>query len=207
MLRINEVRRTILKILTLYVTSTLIFLGIIFGTWHFGELNALKTRSFSDFRKLVKRLISAAGKRGEYANYLHSSESIKAVLQAISLESGYRVMVFDAEGGLIYNNTQFDPREIPSKDGIYIIENHVVLNSFGPPDFVSGNKKTSQSLEDLFRVVVDGGDIEMLLWKLRLKIWGLFGFLSLMITIVGFLLVRLSLRPINQKFKEIDNFI
>lgn len=82
-----------------------------------------------------------------------------------------------------------------------------MLNSFGPPDFVSGNKKTSQSLEDLFRVVVDGGDIEMLLWKLRLKIWGLFGFLSLMITIVGFLLVRLSLRPINQKFKEIDNFI
>lgn len=66
----NEVRQTTIGILALYVSSTLIFLGIIFGTWYFGEINALKNRSFHDSKKLIKRLISVAGKRGEYANYL-----------------------------------------------------------------------------------------------------------------------------------------
>lgn len=203
----NEVRQTTIGILALYVSSTLIFLGIIFGTWYFGEINALKNRSFHDSKKLIKRLIAVAGKRGEYANYLHSPESIRAVLQAISFQSGNQIMVFNLQGNLIYNNTQFKPRDIPTKEGVYIIDNHVILNSFGLPDFLFGEKKKFRGLEGLFRVVVDGGDIESLLWDLRLKIWGLFGFLSLMISIVGFFLVKLSLRPIHQKFKEIDNFI
>lgn len=203
----NEVRQTTIGILALYVSSTLIFLGIIFGTWYFGEINALKNRSFHDSKKLIKRLISVAGKRGEYANYLHSPEGIRAVLQAISLQSGNQIMVFNLQGNLIYNNTQFKPRNIPSKEGIYIIDNHVILNSFGLPDFLLGEKKKFRGLEDLFRIVIDGGDIKSLLWNLRLKIWGLFGFLSLMISIVGFFLVKLSLRPIHQKFREIDNFI
>lgn len=207
MLRMNEVRQTTIGILALYVSSTLIFLGIIFGTWYFGEINALKNRSFHDAKKLIKRLISVAGKKGEYANYLHSPESIRAVLQAISSQSGNQIMVFNLQGNLIYNNTQFKPKDIPIKEGTYIIDNHVILNSFGLPDFLLGEKKKFRGLEDLFRVVVDGGDIESLLWDLRLKIWGLFGFLSLMISIVGFFLVKLSLRPIHQKFREIDNFI
>lgn len=203
----NEVRQTTIGILALYVSSTLIFLGIIFGTWYFGEINALKNRSFHDSKKLIKRLISVAGKKGEYANYLHTPESIRAVLQAISLQSGKQIMVFNLRGNLIYNNTQFSPREIPTKEGVYIIDNRVILNTFGIPDFLFGDKKQFRGLENLFRIVVDGGNIKSLLWDLRLKIWGLFGFFSLMISIVGFFLVRLSLRPVHQKFKEIDNFI
>lgn len=201
----SEVRKTTLSILSLYVLSTLICLGVTFGTWYFGEIYALKNRSFYDSQQLIERLIPIIMGSGEYAT--EDPTKIEEILQAISSQSGSAMMLFDIQGRLIYNNTPFRPRDIPTKEGIYIIKDHVLLNSFGLPDFVVGKKKKFRGIEDLFRIVLDRGDIGALLWALRLKVWGLFALFAFVISLVGFFLVKLSLRPIYQKFREIDNFI
>ncbi|WP_027327088.1 sensor histidine kinase [Helicobacter pametensis] len=208
----NESKKTTFQILALYIISTTIFLGIIFGTWYFGEINALKIRSFREADKLSKQIIQVVAKRGKYARYINTLEGQRAVLQAISLDSEHRIMAFDKEGKLIYSSMKIDPRKIPQERGIFIVDDHIVLNSYGRPDFLThpeeaNSKHRHKRPDEAFRIVIDGGDIRDLLWDLRLKVWGLFGCMSLMMAIVGVFLVRLSLRPMNQKIEELDCFI
>ncbi|MCE3047623.1 sensor histidine kinase [Helicobacter kayseriensis] len=211
----NEVKKTTLQILSLYLVSTAFFLSVIFGTWYFGEVNAIKTQSFYKIDKLAKRLINVLAKREEYAN-LQNLESQKSVLQEISLDRKRRIMVFGENGELVYDNMKFSPDEIPQENGIFIINNHVVLNSYGIPEFldtsfdgyyVSSFGRGNKGADKAFRVVIDGGNIEGLLWNLRLKVWGIFGCAILMMGTVGYFLVRLSLRPLYQKIHDLDEFI
>lgn len=203
----SETRKTTLSILCVYVASTTIFLGILFSVWYFGELNLLKTRSFHDIQNLSKRLIYIAAKQGRYAPYTQSLQAQKALLQSLSLESGFLLAVFDKNGELIYNNTRLNLALIPKQDGVYILQNHTILTSFGRPTFLLNQPKTQPKLEDEYRIIIDGGEVGLLLWKLRLKIWGLFGVIVIMVAIVGAFLVRLSLRPLNQKIQELNQFI
>lgn len=211
----NDVKKTTLQILSLYLISTTFFLSVIFGTWYFGEVNAIKTQSFYKIDKLAKRLINVLAKREEYAD-LQSLDSQKSVLQAISFDRKRRIMVFGEDGRLVYDNMKFSPDEIPQENGIFIIKNHVVLNSYGIPEFLNeafdGYNSQSfrgghKSPDKAFRVVIDGGNVGELLWNLRLKVWGIFGCAVLMMGIVGYFLVRLSLRPLHQKIRDLDEFI
>lgn len=215
----NEIKKTMFQILALYVVSTTAFLGVIFGTWYFGEINTLKSRSFYEADRMAKKLINVLAKRGKYAYYVNTIEGKKAVLQAISIDVGRRIMVFDARGELIYNNMKFAPDEIPQKNGVFIVGNHVILNSYGRPHFLDGNRHLLRNsygaprrhvlkkADEVFRIVIDGGNIGDLLWDLRFKIWGLFIIFSLMTGIVGYFLVRLALKPIQQKIRDLDDFI
>lgn len=214
----NEAKKTTLSILSLYMISTTIFLSIIFGMWYYGELNLLKTRSFHEVKNLSKRLIHVLAKKGKYGFFVQSLDGQKAILQSISLESGYLIAAFNQEGELVYNNMKINPLLVPQENGVYIIDNHAVLSSYGKPDFLY--KKNTRSKEeylgiergvskpeDDFRIIIDGGDVESLLWRLRIKIWGIFGALLVMMGIVGLFLVRLALRPLNQKIEELNLFI
>lgn len=221
----NEAKKTTLSILALYMISTTIFLSIIFGMWYYGELNLLKTRSFHEVKNLSKRLIHVLAKKGKYGFFVQSLEGQRAILQSISLESGYLIAAYNQKGELVYSNMKIDLLQIPKENGVYIVDNHAVLSSYGRPDFLykknprgreshfegegefRGQEGEHSKLEDDFRIIIDGGDIEALLWKLRLKIWGIFGALIVMVGIVGFFLVRLSLKPLNQKIEELNLFI
>lgn len=214
----NEAKKTTLSILSLYMISTTVFLSIIFGMWYYGELNLLKTRSFHEVKNLSKRLIHVLAKKGKYGFFVQSLEGQRAILQSISLESGYLIAAFNQKGELVYNNMKIDPLSVPKENGVYIIDHHAVLSSYGRPDFLY--KKTPRAKEDFFgmegnfskpeddfRIIIDGGDVENLLWKLRIKIWGIFGALLVMMGIVGFFLVRFALKPLNQKIEELNLFI
>lgn len=214
----NEVKKTTLSILSLYMISTSIFLSIIFGMWYYGELNLLKTRSFHEVKNLSKRLIHVLAKKGKYGFFVQSLEGQRAILQSISLESGYLIAAFNQKGELVYNNMKIDPLSVPKENGVYIIDHHAVLSSYGRPDFLYkknprakedsfGVEGNFSKPEDDFRIIIDGGDVESLLWKLRIKIWGIFGVLLVMMGIVGFFLVRLALKPLNQKIEELNLFI
>lgn len=206
----SEVRKTTFKIVSLYVLSTMVFLGIIFGTWYFGEIDTLKTRSFPEAKKLSKRLLSILERRGKYAYYVHTEEGKKALLQAAAFDMGRQIMVFDEEGRVLYNNTRFIAEDIPREEGIFIVDDHTVLNFYGRPDFLHSKDKNflkQKHFRDVFRIVIDGGNVGDLLWKLRLKVWGLFGLSVLMVGVVGFFLVRFALRPLKQKIEELNCFI
>lgn len=221
----NEAKKTTLGILSLYMVSTTIFLSIIFGMWYHGELHLLKTRSFHEVKNLSKRLINVLAKQGKYGFFVQSLEGQRAILQSISLESGYPIAAFNQKGELVYNNMRIDLSQVPKENGVYIIDNHTILSSYGRPDFLykkplqgrrphfedrrdfEGRRGEFPKSEDDFRIIIDGGDIEALLWKLRLKIWGIFGALIVMVGIVGFFLVRFALKPLNQKIDELNLFI
>lgn len=214
----NEAKKTTLSILSLYMISTTVFLSIIFGMWYYGELNLLKTRSFHEVKNLSKRLIHVLAKKGKYGFFVQSLEGQRAILQSISLESGYLIAAFNQKGELVYNNMKIDPLSVPKENGVYIIDHHAVLSSYGRPDFLykktprakedfSGMEGNFSKPEDDFRIIIDGGDVENLLWKLRIKIWGIFGALLAMMGIVGFFLVRFALKPLNQKIEELNLFI
>lgn len=185
--------------------------------WYYGELNLLKTRSFHEVKNLSKRLIHVLAKKGKYGFFVQSLEGQRAILQSISLESGYLIAAFNQKDELVYSNMKIDPLSVPKENGVYIIDHHAVLSSYGRPDFLyKKNPRAGDSFgvegkfskpEDDFRIIIDGGDVESLLWKLRLKIWGIFGALLVMMGVVGFFLVRLALRPLNQKIEELNLFI
>lgn len=220
----NEAKKTTLSILSLYMISTTIFLSIIFGMWYYGELNLLKTRSFHEVKNLSKRLIHVLAKKGKYGFFVQSLEGQRAILQSISLESGYLIAAFNQKGELVYNNMKIDPLSVPKENGVYIIDHHAVLSSYGRPDFLYKKNPERRDFfekkrgfeeqealyskpENDFRIIIDGGDVENLLWKLRIKIWGIFGALLVMMGVVGFFLVRLALKPLNQKIEELNLFI
>lgn len=214
----NEAKKTTLSILSVYMISTTIFLSIIFGMWYYGELNLLKTRSFHEVKNLSKRLIHVLAKKGKYGFFVQSLEGQRAILQSISLESGYLIAAFNQKGELVYNNMKIDPLSVPKENGVYIIDHHAVLSSYGRPDFLYkknprvkedsfGVEGNFSKPEDDFRIIIDGGDVESLLWMLRIKIWGIFGALLVMMGVVGFFLVRLALKPLNQKIEELNLFI
>lgn len=220
----NEAKKTTLSILSLYMISTTVFLSIIFGMWYYGELNLLKTRSFHEVKSLSKRLIHVLAKKGKYGFFVQSLEGQKAILQSISLESGYLIAAFNQKGEVVYNNMKINPLSVPKENGVYIIDNHTVLSSYGRPDFLYKRNsekgdffKKSKGFEEQgfshskpendFRIIIDGGDVENLLWKLRIRIWGIFGVSLVMMGIVGFFLVRLALKPLNQKIEELNLFI
>ncbi|RDU71447.1 sensor histidine kinase [Helicobacter brantae] len=243
----NETKKTTLSILSAYMISTTIFLSVIFGMWYHGELDLLKTRSFHEVKNLSKRLIHVLAKKGRYGFFVQSLEGQRAILQSISLESGYLIAAFNKKGELVYSNMKINPLSIPKENGVFIIDHHIVLSSYGKPDFLykknpkaqqereardvpppipekeedsvfgaygkfdfsSKNTKKEQQdkAQEDFRIIIDGGDIESLLWKLRLKIWGIFGVLLVASGVVGFFLVRLALKPLNQKIEELNLFI
>lgn len=214
----NEAKKTTFSILSLYMISTTIFLSIIFGMWYYGELNLLKTRSFHEAKNLSKRLIHVLAKKGKYGFFVQSLEGQRAILQSISLESGYLIAAFNQKGELVYNNMKIDPLSVPKENGVYIIDQRAILSSYGKPDFlykknprVKGefleNHEISSKPENAFRIIVDGGDVGGLIWKLRVRIWGIFGVLLVMMGLVGFLLVRFALKPLNQKIEELNLFI
>lgn len=213
----NETKKTTLSILALYMISTTISLSVIFGMWYYGELDLLKHRSFHEVKNLSKRLIHVLAKKGKYGFFVQSLDGQRSVLQSISLESGYLIAAFNKQGELVYSNMKINPLLVPKENGIFIVDNHSVLSSYGKPDFLfkkdskaqqesQNNEADSKSKED-FRIIIDGGDIEALLWKLRLKVWGIYGILLIISGIVGFFLVRVSLKPLNQKIEELNLFI
>ncbi|ANV97888.1 hypothetical protein BBW65_03325 [Helicobacter enhydrae] len=200
----SEAKKTTFSILALYILSNTFFLCVLFSVWYFGELNTLKTRSFHDVENLGKKLIYIAAKRGKYRAYTRSLEGQKALLQSVSLEAGFLVSVFDVNGTLLYSNMKINPKAVPLENGIYIIDNHAILTSFGRPNF---ERKLHHRNEDKYRIIIDGGDIATPLWQLRVKVWGLFCLLVVMMSIVGFFLVRLALKPLHQKIQDLDLFI
>lgn len=213
----NETKKTTLSILALYMISTTISLSVIFGMWYYGELDLLKHRSFHEVKNLSKRLIHVLAKKGKYGFFVQSLDGQRSVLQSISLESGYLIAAFNKQGELVYSNMKIDPLLVPQKSGVFIVENHAVLSSYGKPDFLfkqnsknpqeAHNDEINPKSKDDFRIIIDGGDIEALLWKLRLKVWGIYGILLIISGIVGFFLVRVSLKPLNQKIEELNLFI
>lgn len=207
----SEIKKTVLSIVLLYVLSTIVFLGILFGNWYFGEITALKSQSFLVAQKLSKRVFRVLQKEGKYARYVKTKEAQKALLQSIAFDMGRQIMVFDEKGSVVFNNTRFSPFMIPNQEGIFIIGHHLVLNSYGSPDFLtreSRSKSLNQKWKNgAFRIVIDGGNIDRFLWQLSLKVWGLFVVLIVSVGCVSFFLVRLSLRPLGQKIKELNRFI
>ena len=73
---------------------------------------------------------------------------------------GRRIMAFDERGRVLYNNTQFLAGDIPQDEGIFIVDSHVVLNFYGRPDFLH-SKERKHSKQNTFRIVVDGGDVDL----------------------------------------------
>ncbi|RDU70127.1 sensor histidine kinase [Helicobacter cholecystus] len=208
----NEAKKTILSILALYMISTIVFLSIIFGIWYYGELDLLKTRSFHEVKNLSKRIIYVLAKKEKYGFFVQSLEGQKAILQSISLESGYLIAAFNQKGEIVYSNMKINPFAVPKENGVYIIDNHAILSSYGRPDFLYKRNFGEREMmhyrpENDFRIIIDGGDVGNLLWKLRIRIWGIFGVLLVMMGIVGFFLVRLALKPLNQKIEELNLFI
>lgn len=200
----SEEKSVILKILSLYIITTTIFLGIFFWAYYERSYRLVLHERSNELREVYTDVMEIINK-----NY-GVREKILSDLSRFS--TNLHLMVLDANKTPIYDNlgVKLPSKYIGKKNGVFVFDGYIFIDS-KPPKHPRMHKKIllkppiSQSLK--YQVVVRGGNIlSDILW-LRVK---MIVFLLLCLFIVGmvaYFLLKLSLKPYKNKIAFLNRFI
>lgn len=222
----DDSKKTIIKILCLYLGTTSIFLCVFFGFFYVREKRHLFVQQVSDAREVSI----------EAYEILHTyKDDIPLALKHISDEITQPLRIYDKQGKVIFDNIRFQltSKEVSQgfakRDNVVIIEPsmHERLPKVSLEPKVSNDKNTQD--EDLketkkskaknkyplsktrknlrYKIFIQTDALDSQILFLQFKI---FVYLILSIALAGvvaYFLVRFSLKPLQEKIDSLNAFI
>lgn len=200
----SEEKSVILKILSLYIITTTIFLGIFFWAYYERSYRLVLHERSNELREAYTDVMEIINKN--YAD----KQKILGDLSRFGVN--LHLMLLDANKIPIYDNlgVELPSKYMDKKNGVFVFGGYIFIDS-KPPKHLKIHKRgllkppISQSLK--YQIIIRGGNVVSDILWLRLK---MIGFLLLCLFIVGmvaYFLLKLSLKPYKNKIAFLNRFI
>lgn len=194
-------------ILLIYLSTTGVFLGVLFTLWYdklYDELLFDKTAKLKDTHRTI--VLSVVNSR---------YTPVSQVCKDISSVSNIKFAIIDAKNSPLCSTLELEPFEMQTSlknRGVYkgvVFYTRIMRSSayfLGGEDEQDELEK-EQIQESSLRTVIQGDDISEELFLIRFKIllYGLSSFL--LIALISYLLVRVALKPLESKITMLNSFI
>lgn len=189
-------KKTILKILLLYLGTSAVFLCIGFYFLITKEKENIIFSQMSNLRSIAFEIFDTFRK---YDN------NTKRALPEIIINTEIPFAIYDKDNNLIYSNLTRNPNKLELKTGIYRVDKKIITNPEMVPHkikYIKGEKKPFP-----FKVFLEDNILDDEIFFMKIK-FGIFFILILtIIGIIATILVRIFLKPMNEYIKSLDIFI
>lgn len=206
----SEARKVVRQILFIYLTTTCIFLTIFFSLWYDklqDELISIKTNDLREFRRnIITSILNSRFIPIEQSAY------------NIALDSNLNFAIFD-KNRIFFDNLDFNLSKLGldfkekkiRHRGIH--ENRVFfLAPMNSRDYFlryEGFKKENliQDINDELHIIIQGDDVTKDLFSIKTKVLSFTLLAFILLGTVAYFLVRISLRPLEDKINTLNRFI
>ncbi len=185
-------KRTIAKILCLYLGTSAIFLCIGFYFLNMKQTENIVFIQMSNLRDISFEILDSMRKNGH---------DIKKALPEILNNVNVPFAIYDKNNDLIFSNLSHTPNIKEHYSNLYRINDKVIVN----PDLHPKNKKPMKKMP--YTIFVEDNNVDSAIIIMRLQLIVAFICIFVIMGIVAYILVRLFLKPINEYIKTLDMFI
>ncbi|MBK1973137.1 HAMP domain-containing histidine kinase [Campylobacter sp. TTU-622] len=194
-------KKVIYQILFIYLTTTGIFLAFFFTLWYqklYEELIILQGNNLKEIhRNIVINIINS--------KFIPIEQSSKNIADSSKL----KFAIFD-KNQIFFDNLDFNLSKAKAKFKGRGIENGKVFfeAKMNSNNYYLINKNNEiDNEENALKIIIQGNDINQeLLWiRIKVLICAIFAFLLL--AIIAYFLVKIALKPLDEKIKFLNRFI
>lgn len=189
----NSSKRTIIKILALYLGTSLVLLCGLFYFFYKKETRNIYFEQILTLREVSLGINEILKKYPDDFN--------AAIAEIIESKQGIAFGIFDKKGQVLFSNLLANPTQEEFLEGFYEVGDKVVLD---PGAFPHRHKKTPHSH---FRIFIQDDNVDALIVQNNIKLGVYFVLILVAMGIVAYFLVRLFLKPINDHIHWLDSFI
>ena len=190
-------KKTIVKILLLYLGTSAIFLCIGFYSLIIKETENIIFSQMSSLRLISFDIHSILRK---------NSNDLQKAITEILLVTDIPFAIYDRNNKLIYSNLLRNPNKMELERGMYRVNDRIIANSDSVPNRVRSLR--GMHLKPLpFKIFLEDDSMDKKIFFMKIK-FGLFFVLTLtIIGVIAAILVRIFLKPLNEYIKTLDMFI
>ena len=190
----NSTKRTIAKILSLYLGTTLVLLCGLFYFVYKKESRNIYYEQVIALREISLEILEILKK--------YPPDTLNAAITEIR-ESKQDIAfgIFDKKGHAIFSNLVRDPTQEEFLEGFYKVGDKVIID---PQTFVHRHQKPPHVR---LRIFLQDDSVDSLVIKNNIKLGVYFAAILVAMGIVAYNLERLFLKPINDHIQRLDTFI
>lgn len=199
----SENAKSIIKILSLYLGTTGIFLCVFFWFFYAKEVRHLIAQQVSELREISL----------EVYEILHNNkDDLQAGLMQIQSEISTPLRIYNKKGAILYDTLQSELSQSEIEKGFAMRGEYVIIE----PSMHEKIPKSHKSKKNLvskyrdnarYKIFIQDTSLESQMFVLRLKMIGYFLLSLFVVGVVAYFLVKLSLKPMQQRINSLNAFI
>lgn len=189
----SSTKRTIVKILSLYLGTSLVLLCGLFYFFYKKETRNIYYEQVISLREVSLGIAEILKK------YPHDLQH--AITEIRESKADITFGIFDKKGEVVFSNLLVNPTHEEFLEGFYKIGDKVVLD---PEAFAHRHYKP---MRFPYRIFIQDENVDSLIITNNIKLGVYFVLILVAMGIVAYFLVRLFLKPINDHIQWLDNFI
>lgn len=182
--------KTIAKILTLYLGTSIVLLCWVFYFLHKKEKRNIVLTQVASLREVSTEINEILKK--------YKFEIQSALPEILKNHVDMSFGIFDHNGEVLYSSLLANPDEEQFNRGIYDIGNKVIID---PEGFPHRNKRVK------YRIFIQDDKVDSKIMLNNLKLGAYFVLILFLMGVVAFVLVKFFLKPINVHIQQLDTFI
>ena len=200
---LSENAKSIIKILSLYLGTTGIFLCVFFWFSYAKEVRHLIANQVSELREISL----------EVYEILHNNkDDVKAGLAQIQSEISTPLRIYNKKGALLYDTLHIELTQSEIEEGFAMRGEYVIIE----PSMHEKIPKAHKSKKNLvskyrdnarYKIFIQDTSLESQMFFLRLKMIAYFLLSLFVVGVVAYFLVKLSLKPMQQRINALNAFI
>lgn len=200
---LSENAKSIIKILSLYLGTTGIFLCVFFWFSYAKEVRHLIANQVSELREISL----------EVYEILHNNkDDVKAGLAQIQSEISTPLRIYNKKGALLYDTLHIELTQSEIEEGFAMRGEYVIIE----PSMHEKIPKAHKSKKNLvskyrdnarYKIFIQDTSLESQMFFLRIKMIAYFLLSLFVVGVVAYFLVKLSLKPMQQRINALNAFI
>lgn len=200
---LSENAKSIIKILSLYLGTTGIFLCVFFWFSYAKEVRHLIAQQVSELREISL----------EVYEILHNNkDDVKAGLAQIQSEISTPLRIYNKKGALLYDTLHIELTQSEIEEGFAMRGEYVIIE----PSMHEKIPKAHKSKKNLvskyrdnarYKIFIQDTSLESQMFFLRIKMIAYFLLSLFVVGVVAYFLVKLSLKPMQQRINALNAFI
>ncbi|MDE6885598.1 MAG: HAMP domain-containing histidine kinase [Helicobacteraceae bacterium] len=190
----SNYKKIIIKILILYLGTSIAFLSILFYSLERKESRNIFLTQIEGIRDTTFAIIDIIRK---------NNHNIPASIEEIKANIDTNFAIYDNRN-LLFSNLARNPTSDEMKKGIYHINDKVVINHY---NFLKPMHSKMKIRKEVYQIFIEDSSIENEIWLNRIKLGIYFILICIAMGMVAYSLVRLFLKPLNEHLEMLDAFI
>lgn len=199
----SENAKSIIKILSLYLGTTGIFLCVFFWFSYTKEVRHLIANQVSELREISLEI---------YEILHNNKDDLQAGLTQIQSEISTPLRIYNKKGAVLYDTLKVKLSQSEIEEGFAMRGEYVIIE----PSMHEKIPKAHKSKKNLvskyrdnarYKIFIQDASLESQIFVLRLKMIAYFLLSLFVVGVVAYFLVKLSLKPMQQRINSLNAFI